>query len=37
MGIEFNENEYREIDNYCKEKIEWFASAWDQKSQEFFK
>ena len=36
MGIEFNENEYREIDNYCKEKkIEWFASAWDLKSQEF--
>ncbi len=36
MGIEFNENEYREIDNYCREKkIEWFASAWDLKSQEF--
>ena len=36
MGIEFNENEYREIDNYCKEKKrEWFASAWDLKSQEF--
>tara|TARA_B100000989_G_scaffold298874_1_gene290639 strand:- start:3507 stop:4340 length:834 start_codon:yes stop_codon:yes gene_type:complete len=38
IGIEFNENEYREIDNYCKEKkIDWFASAWDLKSQEFLR
>ena len=36
LGLEFNKNEYDEIDNYCKEKnIEWFASAWDQNSLEF--
>jgi N-acetylneuraminate synthase len=35
-GLEFSEAEYREIDQYCKEKdIEWFASAWDLKSQQF--
>ncbi len=35
-GLEFNYNEYKEIDKYCKEKkIEWFASAWDQISLEF--
>ena len=35
-GLEFNEDQYKEIDNYCKElKIEWFASAWDIKSLEF--
>tara|TARA_Y100000996_G_scaffold342891_1_gene280442 strand:+ start:707 stop:1540 length:834 start_codon:yes stop_codon:yes gene_type:complete len=38
MGLEFNKNEYQEIDQYCKKKkIEWFASAWDLKSQEFLK
>lgn len=37
-GLEFGESEYKEIDNYCKEKkIEWFASAWDIKSQIFLK
>jgi N-acetylneuraminate synthase len=37
-GLEFNENEYDEIDRYCKEKsIEWFASAWDIKSLNFLK
>lgn len=35
-GIEFNEKEYDEINEYCKEKgIEWFASAWDIDSQKF--
>jgi N-acetylneuraminate synthase len=35
-GLEFDKNEYQEIDQYCKEKgIEWFASAWDLNSQEF--
>ena len=35
-GLEFNENEYDEIDKYCKKKnIIWFASAWDLKSLEF--
>lgn len=37
-GLEFGENEYREIDQYCCEKgIEWFASAWDLDSQEFLR
>ena len=35
-GIGFGVAEYREIDKYCREKgIEWFASAWDLKSQIF--
>jgi len=35
-GLEFGLNEYREIDEYCKQKgIEWFASAWDLESQKF--
>ncbi len=35
-GLEFNKEEYEEIDRYCKEKgIEWFASAWDMDSQIF--
>ena len=37
-GLEFGKEEYDEIDRYCKEKnIEWFASAWDIKSQMFLK
>lgn len=37
-GLEFNKSEYEEINNYCKKKkIEWFASAWDLKSQIFLK
>lgn len=37
-GLEFNEDEYREIDSYCKSKdIIWFASAWDLESQNFLK
>lgn len=36
MGLEFDIDEYQEIDNYCKKKnIEWFASAWDLNSQKF--
>ena len=35
-GLEFGEDEYREIDKYCKsKKISWFASAWDPKSLVF--
>ena len=35
-GLEFGIDEYKEIDQYCKEKgIEWFASAWDLNSQFF--
>ena len=35
-GLEFNFNEYKAIDDYCKElKIEWFASAWDLESIKF--
>ncbi len=34
QGLEFSFEEYRDIDNYCKEKdIDWFASSWDNKSQ----
>ena len=29
-GIEFNQKQYEDINNYCKKiKIDWFASAWD--------
>ena len=35
-AIELKKSDYDEIDNYCKkEKIDWFASAWDIKSLEF--
>tara|TARA_Y100000389_G_scaffold39737_1_gene34200 strand:- start:6578 stop:7417 length:840 start_codon:yes stop_codon:yes gene_type:complete len=35
-GLEFEIQDYQEIDRYCKEKgIKWFASAWDLNSQEF--
>ena len=38
MGLEFNENDYKIIDEYCKEKkIDWLASAWDVNSQKFLK
>jgi N-acetylneuraminate synthase len=37
-GLEFDQEEYREIDRYCDEKgIEWFASAWDMNSQIFLR
>jgi|TARA_B110000046_G_scaffold54767_1_gene61166 N-acetylneuraminate synthase len=36
MGLEFNEDEYNEIDEYCKKKqIKWFASPWDINSLKF--
>ena len=36
FGLEFEKTEYDEIDKYCKElNIDWFASAWDNKSLEF--
>ncbi len=37
-GLEFSFEDYKNINDYCKTKgIEWFASAWDLKSQEFLK
>ena len=37
-GLEFSEQEYKIIDEYCKKlKIEWFASAWDLNSLDFLK
>jgi N-acetylneuraminate synthase len=38
IGLEFDAEQYQEIDNYCKKKnIEWFASAWDLNSQNFLR
>ncbi len=35
-GLEFSLDEYKEIDHFCKKnKIKWFASAWDQNSLKF--
>lgn len=34
-GLEFGLEEYKEIDQYCKDKIDWFASPWDLKSVDF--
>lgn len=35
-GLEFNFEQYREIDRFCKEQgIDWSASAWDLDSQIF--
>ncbi len=37
-GLEFGLDAYRAIDAYCRAKqIDWFASAWDLKSQEFLR
>ena len=37
-GLEFGQNEYDEIDTFCKQQgIEWFASAWDHESQKFLR
>ena len=37
-GLEFGKDQYDEIDRYCRTKgIYWFASAWDEKSQEFLR
>lgn len=36
QGLEFNEDQYSAIDDYCKGRgISWFASAWDLNSQRF--
>ena len=38
LGIEFSEDDYKEIDLYCNKKdIDWFASAWDLNSQKFLR
>ena len=38
MGLEFEYDEYKEIDRYCNSKnIHWFASAWDANSQKFLR
>lgn len=35
-GLEFGEDDYRQIDDHCKQQgIEWFASAWDMDSYKF--
>jgi len=37
-GLEFNHEQYKEIDSYAKKiGIEWFASAWDLDSQIFLR
>jgi len=34
--VEFNEEQYREIDAHCKEKdIDWMVSVWDEESVDF--
>ncbi|MCI0518728.1 MAG: N-acetylneuraminate synthase family protein [Chloroflexi bacterium] len=34
--VEFRQQEYAEIDSYCREKgIHWFASCWDEDSVDF--
>lgn len=36
IGLEFNDDEFNEIDKFCKNlKIDWFASAWDIQSLSF--
>ena len=38
MGLEFDAEQYQEIEDYCAKKgIDWFASAWDIKSQRFLR
>ncbi len=35
-GLEFELEEFQEIDRYCREvKIDWFASCWDEASVDF--
>ncbi len=37
-GLEFEQQEYNKIERYCRQKnIEWFASAWDEQSQQFLR
>lgn len=34
--VEFNQEQYQEIDDYCREKgMTWFASVWDEPSVDF--
>lgn len=34
--VEFGEQEYSEIDRYCKDReVDWFASVWDEPSVDF--
>jgi len=34
--VEFSEEQYKEIDRYCKEKkIDWMVSVWDEQSVDF--
>ena len=36
LGLEFSEKDYDIINKYCEEReVEWFASAWDEKSLDF--
>ena len=38
LGLEFSEDDYDEIDAYCKDVgILWFTSAWDIESQFFLR
>lgn len=38
MGLEFNKEQYKEIDQYCKARgIAWSASAWDMDAQHFIR
>ena len=38
MGLEFGEEELRQIDSHCKKReIEWFVSCWDIDSQRFMR
>jgi N-acetylneuraminate synthase len=35
-GLEFGQDQYQNVDRYCKEKsIAWFASCWDEASVDF--
>lgn len=37
-ALEFGENEFAEIDRYCRERnIDWFASCWDEEAVVFIK
>jgi N-acetylneuraminate synthase len=34
--VEFNQEQYREIDQYCKQKgVAWFTSVWDEQAVDF--
>ena len=38
FGLEFEKEEYDEIDKYCNDlKIDWFGAAWDLDSQLFLR